>query len=237
VDTSREKTLYFRNVDGPWLTKLNAPRYQQFVPAPLRHRGVLWWRSQVYVFVCVCRCICIWVYNTGTQTGWCGGQLMRYIFRPKPFVEEYIQHRRHALAWSAALAHEQGLVALHVRHGDKSWDVVHQSSYIGPLSPYLSKASYLCQRARGGGGLQGGHGAGEWGGFGEEQRIFISTDDISVLDEARRLRLNALWDEEEARYNGTHVYAVAGVSEKLWPGFPGNDPLVCINMSIACLYV
>ena len=55
VDTSLENTLYFRNVDGPWLTKLNTPQYQQFVPAALRHRGVLWWRSQVYVLACVCR--------------------------------------------------------------------------------------------------------------------------------------------------------------------------------------
>jgi hypothetical protein len=170
--------------------------------------------------------------DTATQTGWCRAQLMRYIFRPKPFVEEYIQHRRHALAWSAALAHEQGLVALHVRHGDKSWDVVHQSSYIGPLSPYLAKASHLCQRGGVGGGLQGVQGTGGGGGCREEQRIFISTDDVSVLDEARGLGLNALWDEEEARYNGTHVYAVPGVSEKLWPGFPGNDPLVCIDMCI-----
>ena len=47
VDTSGEHTLYFRNVDGPWLTNLMSPQYQNFVPEPLRHRGVLWWRAQV----------------------------------------------------------------------------------------------------------------------------------------------------------------------------------------------
>jgi hypothetical protein len=80
--------------------------------------------------------------------------------------------------------------------------------------------------------MQGVQGAGGGGGCREEHRIFISTDDVSVLDEARSLGLNALWDEEEARYNGTHVYAVPGVSEKLGPGFPGNDPLVCMDMCI-----
>ena len=28
VDTSREHTLYFKNVDGPWLTNLNTPEIQ-----------------------------------------------------------------------------------------------------------------------------------------------------------------------------------------------------------------
>lgn len=33
-------------------------------------------------------------------------------------------------------------------------------------------------------------------------------------------------DHEERRYNGTHIYAPAGISLALWPAFPGNDPNV-----------
>ena len=189
VDTSSEQTLYFRNVDGPWLQKLLSPEYQLYVPERFRHRGLLWWRSQ----------------------------LTRYLFRPKPFVKEYIAHRRAAMGWPAGSG-RGGLVGLHVRHGDKSWDVMHQGSFIGPLAPYIAKAQRLC--------AEGAAGAGpglSMGGCGSTSRYFLSTDDTSVLQEAEKMGLDAIWDAEEARYNGTHVYATLGVSDKKWPGFPGND--------------
>lgn len=54
-------------------------------------------------------------------------------------------------------------------------------------------------------------------------RYFISTDDASVIEQAKRLVPQPLWDDDEPRYNGTHVYSPPGLSDKRWPGFPGND--------------
>jgi hypothetical protein len=234
-----------------------SPQYQNFVPEPLRHRGVLWWRSQ----------------------------LARYVFRPLPFVLEYISHRRAAIGWPSATHHHhhhhphndqqeiaqeqeervseatatasatrasasatdatesrvtgsservaggverrggarqqqgQAVVGVHVRHGDKSWDVVHQGSYIGALPPYIAKAQRLYARARACGGAANPTAAGhaeadEDAGHAEadedaanssarqfacKPRYFISTDDASVLDEARDMGLDVFWDAEEAR--------------------------------------
>jgi hypothetical protein len=48
----------------------------------------------------------------------------------------------------------------------------------------------------------------------------------SQPDQVSASGLRAVWDGEEPRYNGTHVFAPPGVSEKKWPGFPGNDASV-----------
>eukprot|EP00960_Hanusia_phi_P061642 764898-Hanusia_phi.AAC.16 len=74
--------------------------------------------------------------------------------------------------------------------------------------PYLDKAARLAGRQQ------------------EQLHFFISTDDPGVLEEAQARSLDALWDKEEARYNGTHIFSPPGVSEKKWPGFPGNDDRV-----------
>jgi hypothetical protein len=212
------------------------------VPEPLRHRGVLWWRSQ----------------------------LTRYVFRPLPFVLEYISHRRAAIGWPGTTHHHhphhphndqqlvddqqeitqeqeervseasararespatgpsergagegarrgggrqqqgQAVVGVHVRHGDKSWDVVHQGSYIGALPPYIAKAQRLYARARACRDAANSTDAGHAEAYEDaakssarqfacKPRYFISTDDASVLDEARDMGLDVFWDAEEAR--------------------------------------
>jgi hypothetical protein len=198
---------------------------------------------------------------------WWRSQLARYVFRPLPFVLEYISHRRAAIGWPGATRHHhqhhqhndqqepqeitrtqeqqervseasatessatgpservagraarrggghqqqgQAVVGVHVRHGDKSWDVVHQGSYIGALSPYIAKAERLYARARACGGAanstDAGHAVADEDAanssarqFACKPRYFISTDDASVLDEARDMGLDVFWDAEEAR--------------------------------------
>ncbi|EKX32019.1 hypothetical protein GUITHDRAFT_148912 [Guillardia theta CCMP2712] len=133
VDTSTQRVLHFSNVDGPWLQLLSQEEYRLFLPETFRHRGHLWWRSQ----------------------------LTKFVMREKPFVRRYVEERRTAIGW------HRDLVALHVRHGDKSWDVAHQASYMGGLQPYLDKAARLAGGQRG------------------QLRYFISTDDPGVLEEAQ----------------------------------------------------
>jgi hypothetical protein len=59
--------------------------------------------------------------------------------------------------------------------------------------------------------------------------IYISTDDPEVLSALPRppAGVRFIYDHEEPRYNGTHVYAPMAVSMSRWPGYPGNDP--CVN--------
>mmetsp|Transcript_60172 Transcript_60172/g.147956 ORF Transcript_60172/g.147956 Transcript_60172/m.147956 type:complete len:348 (+) Transcript_60172:1080-2123(+) len=136
---------------------------------------------------------------------WWRSQLTRYVFRPKDFVLKYTDKRQEAMGWQAGMH----VVGLHVRHGDKSWDVAHQGAYFGGLEKYEEKAKSLLRDDRA-----------------KDARFFLSTDDASVLDQVASLSRPCMWDSEEARYNGTHVFSPMGVSEKRWPGFPGNDPNV-----------
>jgi hypothetical protein len=145
-----------------------------FIPPEFAHRGHLWWRSQ----------------------------LSRFLWRPKPFVLGYVDERQASMGWGGVGGREGGsgashVVGLHVRHGDKSWDVEHQGSYFGGLGRYLAKSDALLSK-RGN----------------PPPRYFVSTDDQAVIEEAKFMGLDAMWDDSEPRYNGTHVYSPPGVSEK-----------------------
>ena len=154
-----------------------------FIPPEFAHRGHLWWRSQ----------------------------LTRFLWRPKPFVLEFVDERQAAMVWGGG-GHRGGsranhVVGLHVRHGDKSWDVEHQGSYFGGLGRYLAKSDALLSK-RGD----------------PPTRYFVSTDDQAVIEEARLMGLGAIWDDSEPRYNGTHVYSPPGVSEKRCTCPPSPPP-------------
>lgn len=123
---------------------------------------------------------------------WWRSQLTRLLWRPKPFVLDFADQRQAAMGW------EDGgqVVGLHVRHGDKSWDVEHQGSYFGGLGLYLAKSDALLPPR------------------GKTPRYFVSTDDQAVIEQAQVMSPRPMWDDSEPRYNGTHVYSPPGVSEK-----------------------
>ena len=85
---------------------------------------------------------------------------------------------------------------------------VHQGSYVGALPSYIAKAQRLYARACGGAAnsTDAGHAVADEDAanssarqFACKPRYFISTDDASVLDEARDMGLDVFWDAEEAR--------------------------------------
>jgi len=186
IDTEDARTLHYGNVDGPWQEVIGNRRgphggpVRQWIPELFRHKGLLWWRAQ----------------------------LTRYLMRPKGWVLGYINQRRHALSLPASPLAASGVIGLHVRRGDKSYDQ-YQGSFFGSIDSYISKARLLNPQAT---------------------TLFVSTDDPAVIDgiplTAQRHKLHIIYDDLEPRFNGTHIYAPPGISLARWPAFPGNDPNV-----------
>lgn len=186
VDTQGARTLYYGNVDGPWQEVIGNRRgphggpVRHWIPELFRHKGLLWWRAQ----------------------------LTRYLMRPKGWVLGYINERRAALALPISPLAARGVVGLHVRRGDKSYDQ-YQGSFFGSIDSYIAKARALNPEAT---------------------TIFVSTDDPAVIEgipvTAHRHQMTVIHDDLEPRFNGTHIYAPPGISLARWPAFPGNDPNV-----------
>jgi hypothetical protein len=98
---------------------------------------------------------------------WWRSQLSRYIFRPKTFVLKHIAARSKAIQFQSAA------VGMHIRHGDKSYDVVHQGSLFGSISSYVTRAQLLLRK----------HPRPEFAAR-AKGKFFVATDDDCVVKEA-----------------------------------------------------
>jgi len=179
LDTSEAPVLYYANVDGGHQDVIR--RYRTWVPEEYRHRGLLWWRSQ----------------------------LTYYMFQPKGFVREHIEHK----SQKSGIGKHTRFGALHIRRGDKSFDRG-QTPFFGLVEGYLAKAAAIDHKT---------------------QSLYVGTDDSEVLvqlqhsiehSKASGVRPTLLFDADEKRFNGSHIFSPIGVTNSLWPGFPGNDAQV-----------
>jgi len=173
LNTEGADVVYWRNVHGPH-EQLKSSEYVHWVPPQWRHRGLLWWRSQ----------------------------LARYLFRPKQFVLRHITARVRAMNWTP---HCTGV---HVRHGDKAYDVYTQGAKFLGLREYLERARTLAPDA---------------------SRVFVSTDNPAIALEANNSGVCESFGllpivDAERRFNGSHVFAPLGVVMSKFPGFPGDQP-------------
>jgi hypothetical protein len=98
---------------------------------------------------------------------WWRSQLSRYIIRPKAFVLRYIAARSRSIGFTAAA------VGMHIRHGDKSYDVVHQGSHFGSIGSYITRANLLLGKHPNASFASRAKGS-----------FFVATDDDAVVKEA-----------------------------------------------------
>jgi hypothetical protein len=98
---------------------------------------------------------------------WWRSQLSRYIIRPKAFVLKHIAARSRAIKFEAAA------VGMHIRHGDKSYDIVHQGSRFGSISSYITRAQLLLRK----------HPSADFASR-AKGKYFVATDDDAVVKDA-----------------------------------------------------
>ena len=80
---------------------------------------------------------------------------------------------RHIAARSSAIGFAPAAVGMHIRHGDKSYDVVHQGSRFGSIGSYITRAQLLLRT----------HPNVTFASR-SEGKFFVATDDKSVVKEA-----------------------------------------------------
>ena len=114
---------------------------------------------------------------------WWRSQLSRYIIRPKAFV------LRHIAARARAIRFDPAAVGMHIRHGDKSYDVVHQGSHFGSIGSYISRAQLLLRK----------HPHKDFSSR-AQGKFFVATDDDAVVQEAMKVGKKAQVDGSTSKH-------------------------------------
>mmetsp|Transcript_36639 Transcript_36639/g.57229 ORF Transcript_36639/g.57229 Transcript_36639/m.57229 type:complete len:561 (+) Transcript_36639:107-1789(+) len=123
---------------------------QQFIPDSFRSFGLLWWRSQ----------------------------LMAWIWRPLPHVQQHVQERKRAMGWP-----KDEVLAVHVRRGDKGGGG-RGGRLVVDMSVYLSELHMMAKSY-------------------QVKTVFVGGDDAEtvaqVVSEARTMGYQVIFDDQEAR--------------------------------------
>ena len=97
---------------------------------------------------------------------------------------------------------------MHIRHGDKSYDVVHQGSHFGSIGSYISRAQLLLRK----------HPHADFSSR-AQGKFFVATDDDAVVQEAIKVGKKAQVDGSTSNHmflTHTVFFVTIGRRLKSW---------------------